>query len=484
MNKSTGSVFGSRLKILLGIVGAVVALWTLYEIRGILAPFVLAFILAYILTPFVDRLEGRGLGRTVSILLIFVLSLSGLAVAGIVVGKRLTDEMIDLTQQFVRQEKATREVDISNLGETPVIIGAEWVGSPESNPFSLLDPNPPFEVPPGGSVTIRLQFSPPDVTHREAALELRHASLQERVILRAVGNVPAGEIDLPQSERLEKGEYDVPVTWGALVLSKNGIDFGDAGPNVISRISALARDVELFAQREFELELDVAPLIRTYGRELIDVMLGGTSDLLEELLEGVTAGLMLAVLVPFIAFFYLREGRRITHGIVEMVPNAYFELFLNLIHQINGQIGGYIRGQILAVSLVATLSVIGLKILGLPYYLPVGVLAGLANMIPYLGPAIGIVAASLVALTTGGEGALVGWVILVFLIIQLIDNVVIQPLVVAKSVALHPLVVLIVVLIGSDQMGIVGMLIAVPFTGILKVSGLTVYEGLRGYRAR
>ena len=105
-------------------------------------------------------------------------------------------------------------------------------------------------------------------------------------------------------------------------------------------------------------------------------------------------------------------------------------------------------------------------------------------MIPYLAPAIGIVAASLVALTTGGEGALVGWVVVVFLIIQLIDNVVIQPLVVAKSVDLHPLVVLIVVLIGSDQMGIVGMLIAVPVTGILKVTGLTVYKGMRAYRVR
>ena len=330
---------------------------------------------------------------------------------------------------------------------------------------------------------MRLQFGPPDGDPYQAALELRQAGLPERLILRTRGNTSAGEEDLLQSQGWDEEKYDAPVPWGSLVLSPSGVDFGDAGPNPISRISALARDVELFVQSKFELDLDLAPLIRTYGRKLIDLLLGGTSDLLEELLEGVKAGLMFAVLVPFIAFFFLREGRRITHGIVELVPNAYFELFLNLIHQINGQIGGYIRGQILAVSLVATLSVIGLTVLGLPYALPVGVLAGLANMIPYLGPAIGIVAASLVALTSG-EGALVGWVILVFLIIQLVDNVVIQPLVVAKSVDLHPLVVLIVVLIGSDQMGIVGMLIAVPVTGILKVSGLTVYEGVKGYRAR
>lgn len=171
-----------------------------------------------------------------------------------------------------------------------------------------------------------------------------------------------------------------------------------------------------------------------------------------------------------------------TRSLIELVPNAYFELCLNLLHQINGQIGGYIRGQILATSIVSTLSISGLSIIAVPYALPLGLLAGLANMIPFLGPLIGIVAASIVALATGGGMAMVGKVVVVFLIIQIIDNVLIQPSVVAKSVEMHPLVVLFVVMVGSQLMGIAGMLIAVPLTGILKVSTLTVYEGIRGYR--
>ena len=89
-----------------------------------------------------------------------------------------------------------------------------------------------------------------------------------------------------------------------------------------------------------------------------------------------------------------------------------------------------------------------------------------------------------VALATMGGLSLVTKVIAVFLVIQIIDNVLIQPLVVARSVDLHPLVVLVVVMVGSDLMGIVGMLIAVPLTGILKVSGLTLVEGLKGYRVK
>ncbi|MCH7721095.1 MAG: AI-2E family transporter, partial [Planctomycetes bacterium] len=283
--------------------------------------------------------------------------------------------------------------------------------------------------------------------------------------------------------------YQDPVALGALVVSPDGIDFGPAGPNVISRVSAfVARDIEPSFQSIISVfspgqEINVAQLIKKHGRELIDVLLGGTTDVLEGLLEGVASGLMLVVVVPFVAFFFLREGRRMTHVMVELVPNAYFELCLNLIHQINGQIGGYIRGQMLAVTIVATLAVSGLSLIGVPYALPVGVLAGLANMIPYLGPLIGIVAASIVALATLGGIPMVIKVIVVFLIIQLLDNVVIQPLVVARSVDLHPLIVLTVVLIGSDQMGIVGMLVAVPLTGILKVSAQTIYEGIKGYRA-
>jgi predicted PurR-regulated permease PerM len=207
-------------------------------------------------------------------------------------------------------------------------------------------------------------------------------------------------------------------------------------------------------------------------------MLGGTTVFL----GGVVSGLTFVVIVPFVAFFFLKEGRHLTRKLIELVPNAYFELCLNLLHQINGQIGGYIRGQILATTVVSILAVSGLSIIGVDHPFPLGLLAGLANMIPFLGPLIGIITASAVALATGGGLGLVGEVVIVFLIIQMIDNVIIQPTVVAKSVEMHPLVILFVVMVGSQLMGIVGMLIAVPLTGILKVSGQTVYDGVRGYR--
>jgi predicted PurR-regulated permease PerM len=113
----------------------------------------------------------------------------------------------------------------------------------------------------------------------------------------------------------------------------------------------------------------------------------------------------------------------------------------------------------------------------------VGTIAGVSNIIPYLGPLIGILAGTIAAVL---QYSTLGWwtilpVIFVFLTVQLLDNVFVQPVVVARSVNLHPLIVIFVVMVGSQMFGAVGMLLAVPLTAVLKVSVRTVYESLRNY---
>ena len=275
---------------------------------------------------------------------------------------------------------------------------------------------------------------------------------------------------------------------GSVVFSRADIGFGEADPNVLVEIgdrilaetSSRAAKIEPMLQPYLGSDFRLAELIREHGERLMRTMLGGTTLFI----EGVISGLTFVVIVPFVAFFFLKEGRRLTRCLMALVPNAYFELCLNLMYQANRQIGNYIRGQLLAVLVVSVLAISGLSILGVYYALPLGLLAGLANVIPFLGPLIGIVCSSIVALATGGGLAMVAKVIIMFLVIQLIDNVLIQPTMVAKSVELHPLVVLFVVMVGSQLMGIVGMLIAVPLTGIAKVSGQTIYEGVKQYRLR
>jgi len=146
------------------------------------------------------------------------------------------------------------------------------------------------------------------------------------------------------------------------------------------------------------------------------------------------------------------------------------------------QLGGYIRGQLIDAFLVGLLSILALYLLDVPYYILIGSLAGLANLIPYFGPIVGAVPAVVVSMMHNPSFSIVLWIALAFAIVQLIDNILISPLVVARSVNIHPLVVIVVVLIGERLLGILGMLLAVPVTAIANVIIRETIWIFRNYR--
>ena len=467
----------TRIVLVVGTVLLVVVL--ILFLREILVPFILAFVLAYVLAPVIDQMEGRGINRTLSILAIFLLLAGGLSFGIVEAGGKLTAEMVDLGEEFIRKEAVDRDFLISNTGQEAILIRLEHEDLNQGDPFSLTNPLAfPFKLASGNSQILKFRFAP---THTKPVYKLLIVSspaLPAPFELRLRGNASRGS--KAHSDDFWEGEHEKEAIVESIVFSARGIDFGKAGPNIVTRISEIAKETQPKIQPFLGENVVLADVVRKYGGNLAEALFGGTTGFVEEVVSGITSGIALLVIVPFVAFFFLKEGRHITHGVIELVPNAYFELCLNLLHQINGQIGGYIRGQLLAVSVVATLAIVGLMLVGMPYSFPVGILAGLANMIPYLGPLIGILIGSIVALATGGGFGMVGNVILVFLVVQVIDNVLVQPAIVAKNVDLHPLVVLFVVMVGSQLMGIVGMLVAVPLTGIVKVSGQTIYQGIKG----
>ena len=478
-----GALIGPRVKLALAIATGLLALWLVYLLRGILAPFVLAFVLAYVLTPVVDRMEARGLRRTPSILMIFLATFALLAFGMVTLGKRMTGEMVDLYEDLLRSERVEAAITITGGVDHALAVQATTRSEGETNPFLLLDPaDGRLFLEPGESKTLRVEFAPTDVQAESGALVLEGlAAVPHSIPLR--GN----RTERGDEKGTWEGRYGGSRTVGPATLSAGGLDFGLAGPHLVSRITSKTWNLGRYLGFDEESMAAATAWVTTHSHQLIDVLLERTTRFLSgsvttRLLSGFVSGVMLMVIVPFVAFFFLKEGRRITRAMVEMVPNAYFEMTLNLVHSINHSIGGYIRGQLLAVSVVASLSVTGLMLLELPYAIPVGIVAGLANMIPYLGPIIGIASATGVALATASGAAMVAKVVVLFLCIQVVDNVLVQPIVVARSVDLHPLVVLTGVMIGSELWGMVGMLIAVPVTGILKVSVQRVQEGIQGYR--
>jgi predicted PurR-regulated permease PerM len=141
---------------------------------------------------------------------------------------------------------------------------------------------------------------------------------------------------------------------------------------------------------------------------------------------------------------------------------------LAVARRISAAVGGFFRGQLLVAFIVGVLSSMGLLIIDLPFWLLIGMVAGVFNIIPLVGPYIGGIPALVIALTTR-EPITAVWVVAIMVGVQQIDNHFISPLVMHRAVKLHPVLVMLALLLGGTLGGFFGLLIAVPTTAVLKI---------------
>jgi predicted PurR-regulated permease PerM len=215
--------------------------------------------------------------------------------------------------------------------------------------------------------------------------------------------------------------------------------------------------------------------------ELNKIVINFTDSLLS-IIMNIFSVITTFIIIPFTVFFMLKDGTRFKKNLIRLVPNKYFEMTLNVLYKTDQQVGGFLRGQFIDATIIGVLATIALSILGVDYFALIGVFAGLTNLIPYVGPLMGAIAALTVVVLKGGSSSLLLLVAISFAIIQLTDNILVQPLVVAKNVDLHPLTVLLVVITGGQFFGILGMLLAVPAISIVKVLAVELYKGVKKYR--
>jgi len=190
----------------------------------------------------------------------------------------------------------------------------------------------------------------------------------------------------------------------------------------------------------------------------------------------------LLVIVPFMTFFMLSGGARAKKRFIEMMPNRYFETTLVLINELDRQLGQYLRSRVLETIGLSIIGIIGFAILRMRFSVFLGILAGVANIIPYFGPVLGAIPACIIALIYPPLGIWsVPLVIVLTLLLQFIDNAIIFPLVVGKSVDLGPITTILVVLIGSQFFGLLGLLMAVPIAAMIKVAAQVIHKEIKGY---
>ncbi len=175
------------------------------------------------------------------------------------------------------------------------------------------------------------------------------------------------------------------------------------------------------------------------------------------------------LLTPFFSFFLLLDGTKLYRNFLKIVPNHLFELMINVNHSINVQMGQFIRARLIETSLMTMFVFIGLTIIDFPYSLIFSVGTGLLNLVPYIGPVIASLPQIALCLISPELKPDLVPILLINLGSQVFDTVVLVPLLVAKIVDLHPVIVVLAVILGGQIMGILGMIISIPLASALKV---------------
>lgn len=309
----------------------------------------------------------------------------------------------------------------------------------------------------------------------------------------------------PIIDRMEARK--IPRTWGIVILlSVVGVIFlgvalyiipklidqirelTDALPEYVARLKEKWPEVQAYKDAHQEdYDQIVAWLMeqgKTHGTTLLKSVSLGVAASFRSM--GTFFGRLVGLLIiPVLAFYLLRDFDIIRFKALDLVPERHREAVRDLFTELDQALGSFIKGQLTVAIILAIFYSVGLTICRCPASLLIGCIAGFANLVPYLGIALGFIPAVLLTQLAGNP---IGFVIgagLVFIAGQMLEGLVITPKVVGESVGLHPVVVMLALMVGGTYFGIVGMLLALPVAAVLLVivrRGFSVYLQSSLYR--
>jgi len=191
----------------------------------------------------------------------------------------------------------------------------------------------------------------------------------------------------------------------------------------------------------------------------------------------------LFILVPLFSFFFLRDGHRILHACIALAPNRYFEMAHDLSYLISRQLAHFIRGRVIEAFIVGLVVALGLSVTDIRYAPLLGLFAGVTNLIPYVGPLVGMVPGLLIALVDLGMGGQFWWILIVYFLIAqvLVDSFILIPILISRVSNLHPLWVFLAIIMGGKLYGVLGMIIGVPVASIIKIILLEIRHYRRAF---
>ncbi|MBN1957930.1 MAG: AI-2E family transporter [Desulfuromonadales bacterium] len=186
----------------------------------------------------------------------------------------------------------------------------------------------------------------------------------------------------------------------------------------------------------------------------------------------------LMLLVPLFSFFFLRDSRHLMRGLISLTPNRYFEMVLDIYSRVSRQLAHFIRGRILEALIIGIVVWVGLSLTDIRYTPILAVVAGATNLVPYIGPIIGMIPGLVIALVDLGVGGQFWWILCVYLLIAqiIVDNFILIPILISRVSNLHPLWVILAIIMGGKLYGVLGMIIGVPIASILNIIVIEIHR--------
>lgn len=302
--------------------------------------------------------------------------------------------------------------------------------------------------------------------------------LEERGVRRSVGTVLAYVVVL--------GGFSLIVILLTPPISNQVSNFSENTPQLRADVVDTINDFAFEIEDRFGLAIDTEQISCLLGPEGTSVegefstaecdevtrefreRLSHQAGRITEIGFSVLEGLLVFILAPLLALYILIDLPQLQRDALNLVPASHREEFADLGSKVGRAVGGFFRGQLLVAFLVGLMASVGFWIIGLPFWLVIGAIAGFTNLIPLVGPFIGGGLGLVVGTVTEGAGLGVAAAV-VALVVQQIDNHIISPNVMKRTVQIHPATVMLSLLAGGTIAGFWGVLLGVPAVAVVKI---------------
>lgn len=293
--------------------------------------------------------------------------------------------------------------------------------------------------------------------------------------------------------------FKIPRIWGIIIIFLGGIglltllsvlvfpflrdqfqnlieEFPDYFMRLLNNIDQFLRTSfigDYYTESSFNIEALIATLPTNIAETLQETVTGIITRI-TGLISTITGVILSIVIVPFILFYLLKDGDKLPDYFLKILPPRFREDTKEVLQEADQQLGAYIQGQLIVAFCIGVMVYIGFLIIGMDYALLLGALAMVTSIVPYIGPAIAITPAAIIALVT--SPFMLVKLAIVWTVVQLVEGNLISPQVMGKTMYIHPVTIIFVLLTAGSLFGVVGVILGIPMYALLRVIVSHMYK--------